>query len=215
MIRRVGGRILFGSMLVLIAIVSVAIVIAVLVRSRPSSIRSRVARAVGSELHLETTIGDLSVHFRPHASLVATDVALRIPGRGDLPPFVAIDRLSVEANPFRLATELLRGHVDGVHVEGLRITIPPQNAGEQSASALMKASATRSRFGFTCSKCATSGSIARSRSGPTCPTPFRRARCTRKDPWDRGSRRLRICRSRASTASGTPISTRSPALAGC
>jgi len=144
MIRRVGGRVLFGIACTLIAALSVAIVVAVVIRSRPSSIRSRVARAVGLELHLDTTIGGLSVRFRPHASLNATDVALRIPGRGDVPPFVAIDRLSVEANPFRLASEILRGHVDAVHVEGLRITIPPSSSEDRPARAMLKSTAGRS-----------------------------------------------------------------------
>src|SRR5690242_5319152 len=106
MIRRIGGRILLGALFACVAMVSVAIVVAVVIRSRPSSIRARVARAIGQELHLEATIGGLSVRFRSRASLEATDVALRMPGRGDLPPFIAIDRLSVEANPIRLASDI-------------------------------------------------------------------------------------------------------------
>lgn len=137
--RRIGGRVLFGTALVLIAVLSVTIVIAVFLRTRPAYIRGRVARAIGSELHLEAAIGGLSVRFRPHASLVATDVELRSPGRSDVPPFVAIDRLSVEANPFRLASEILRGHVHGVHVEGLRITIPPSQPSDRPSPSLLKA----------------------------------------------------------------------------
>ena len=144
MIRRVGGRILLGILLTCVAIVSIAIVVAVVIRSRPSSIRARVARAIGQQLHLEATIGGLSVRFRSRASLEATDVALRIPGRGDLPPFIAIDRLSVEANPVRLASDIVRGHVQGVHVEGLRITIPPQGSREAPAHATITAPSKRS-----------------------------------------------------------------------
>ena len=143
MIRRVGGRVLFAVACALIAVLSLAIVVAVVRRSRPSSIRSRVALAIGQQLHLDATIGGLSVRFRPHASLDATDVALRIPGRADVPPFVAIDRLSVEANPFRLASEILRGHVDAVEVEGLRITIPP-GPEDRPAPARLRAPAGRS-----------------------------------------------------------------------
>ena len=138
MIRRIGGRVLFGTALVLVAILSVAVVVALFVRTRPAYIRGRVARAVGGELHLEAAIGGLEVRFRPHASLVATDVTLRTPGRSDMPPFVAIDRLSVEANPFRLASEILRGHVHVVHVEGLRITSPPSSPADPPAPPLLE-----------------------------------------------------------------------------
>jgi hypothetical protein len=92
---------------------------------RPGRIKTRVERVVSSHLHLTTTIKDLSIHFRTRAVLEASGVEIRVPARPDLPPFIAIERLSVEANPFRLATEIVRGRVQLVHVEGLRITIPP------------------------------------------------------------------------------------------
>jgi hypothetical protein len=95
---------------------------------RPGHIKTRVERVVSSHLHLSTTIKDLSLHFRTRAVLEASGIEVRVPNQPDLPPFISIDRLSVEANPFRLATELIRGRVQLVQVEGLRITIPPGNA---------------------------------------------------------------------------------------
>jgi hypothetical protein len=101
---------------------------ALLLLLRPGHIKTRVERVVGSHLHLTTTIKDLSLHFRTRAVLEANGIEVRVPDQPDLPPFIFIDRLSIEANPFRLATELIRGRVQFVQVEGLRITIPPGNA---------------------------------------------------------------------------------------
>jgi hypothetical protein len=100
---------------------------------RPEHLKARIERAVSANLHLTTTIGALAVHYRKRASFEASGIELRVPDRPDLPPFIAIDRLSVEANPVRLATELLRGRVAFVEVDGLRITIPP---GDDSHPAL-------------------------------------------------------------------------------
>jgi hypothetical protein len=95
---------------------------------RPGHIKTRAERVVSNHLHLTTTVKDLSLHFRTRAVLEASGIEVRVPDHADLPPFISIDRLSVEANPFRLATELIRGRVQLVQVEGLRITIPPGNA---------------------------------------------------------------------------------------
>jgi hypothetical protein len=95
---------------------------------RPGRIKTRVERVVSERLQLTTTIRDLSVHLRTRAVLEAAGIEVRVPSRPDLPPFISIDRLTVEANPFRLATEIIRGRVQLVHVEGLRIAIPPGEA---------------------------------------------------------------------------------------
>jgi hypothetical protein len=102
--------------------------LATLVLLRPGRIKTRVERVVSSHLHLTTTIKDLSLHFRTRALFEASGIEVHVPDQPDLPPFISIDRLSVEANPFKLATELIRGRVQLVQVEGLRITIPPGKA---------------------------------------------------------------------------------------
>ena len=101
---------------------------AALLLVRPGRVKMRVEQAVSKHLHLTTTIKDVSVSLRTRAVLEATGVEFRVPDRPDLPPFISIDRLTVEANPFRLATEIVRGRVQLVQVEGLRITIPPGEA---------------------------------------------------------------------------------------
>jgi hypothetical protein len=101
---------------------------ATVVLVRPGRIKARVERVVSTHFHLTMTIKDLSLHLRTRAVLEASGVEVRVPDRPDLPPFISIDRLSVEANPFRLATEIIRGHVQIVHAEGVRITIPPGEA---------------------------------------------------------------------------------------
>lgn len=115
-------------LLAAVTVMLVASGAAALVMLRPGRVKRRVEQVLSEHLHLTTTIKDLSLSLRAHAVMEATGIELRVPERPDVPPFIAIDRLTVEANPFRLATEIIRGHVQVVHVEGLRITIPPGEA---------------------------------------------------------------------------------------
>ena len=83
----------------------------------------------------------LSVRLLPIASVEGRGIELRVPDRPDLPPFIAIDRFNLRGTPWHIVTELVRGHVNRVQVDGLKITIPPGNV--QSA-AIKQAAAARS-----------------------------------------------------------------------
>jgi hypothetical protein len=137
MTRRRAYLFLAASAIVVIAAWATALVVL-----RPSHLRARIERVVSRHLHLTTTIGELSVHWRGRAVLEADDVALRVPDRPDLPPFVAIERVTIESSPTRLFGELLRGRVQLVHMDGLTITIPP---GEAKAQAMQGASKGRDK----------------------------------------------------------------------
>ena len=96
-------------------------VLAAMVALRPASLRPRVEAALSDGLKLDATIGSLVLSFAPRPRVSGTGVVLRIPGRADLPPFATVDRFWVEIGliPF------LRGRVDTIHMEGLKIVVPP------------------------------------------------------------------------------------------
>lgn len=89
---------------------------------------SAMARArFGSELHFET----MTVSLFPHVSVNATGVAFRQHGRTDVPPLFTIDRVQVEAGIAGLIGPYRRAH--RMVFDGLRITVPPREAGASRA----------------------------------------------------------------------------------
>ena len=107
------------------AVVVVSLGVAGYVLVRPSRIKPRIERAVTAHLHLVTTIGDLTIHLLPRAGVEGHRLELRVPDHPELPPFVAIDHFTVGSTPVALVTGLLRGHIGTVHVDGMKIVVPP------------------------------------------------------------------------------------------
>ena len=91
---------------------------------RPESLRSRIEHTIAEHLHLATTLGAVSVSLSPRPMVVGERLQLRLPNQPDLPPILTIDRFSVRVG----VMGMLRGHVGVVHVDGLRIAIPPGDA---------------------------------------------------------------------------------------
>lgn len=92
---------------------------------RPLNVKQRIEKASAAHLHLDTTIGDLSITLFPRAGVDGHKLELRVPNHPELPPFVAIEHFTVSSTPVALVIGLLRGHVGVVQVEGMKIVIPP------------------------------------------------------------------------------------------
>jgi hypothetical protein len=112
----------FGAL----AIVVVSLGVTGYILVRPSRIKPKIERVATEHLHLVTTIGDLSIHLFPRAGVEGHRLELRLPDHPELPPFVAIDHFTVgSTTPVALVTSMLRGHIGTVHVDGMKIVVPP------------------------------------------------------------------------------------------
>ena len=88
---------------------------------RPARVKALVERGLSDHLNLTTALTGLTVHVLPRPRIDGTGLTLRLPGRPDLPPFISIDRFSVDVG--LLST--LRRHVGTVRAEGLHVAVPP------------------------------------------------------------------------------------------
>ncbi|HYN07154.1 MAG TPA: AsmA-like C-terminal region-containing protein [Vicinamibacterales bacterium] len=118
-----------GRRLVLwIAGSGVAIALALLATTawmlRPEWIRPRVTAALSERLNLETTLDEVSIVLWPRPRISGSGLRMRVPGRPDLPPFIAIDHFWVDAGPFTI----WKRRVGTVHLDGLKIAVPPSEA---------------------------------------------------------------------------------------
>jgi hypothetical protein len=91
---------------------------------RPAYLTPVVADGLSRHLNLEATIGEITVSLLPRPRISGTGLAIRVPDRPDLPPFISIDRFYVDAGLF----SVLRRHVGTVHADGLKIAVPPAGA---------------------------------------------------------------------------------------
>ena len=108
-----------------IGLIVLAILAAVsFVLLRPERLKARLTAGLAKHLSLDVEIADISVSLLPRPQVVGTRLVLKVPGRPDLPPFVSIERFTVAVGPL----SVLRKHVDTVHVDGLRIVVPPAAA---------------------------------------------------------------------------------------
>lgn len=92
--------------------------------ARPSKITQMVRDGAAERLDLDVTIDHVEVHLLPRPAVSGRGVALRLPGRPDLPPFVAIDEFRVNIG----LLSLVRKRVDTVYAKGLHIAVPPSEA---------------------------------------------------------------------------------------
>lgn len=91
---------------------------------RPAYLERQLVDGLSHHLGLDAAIGDVSVQFFPRPRVSGGDMTLRIPNRPDLPPFISIARFYVDVG----LLSALRKHVETVHVDGLKITVPPKDA---------------------------------------------------------------------------------------
>jgi hypothetical protein len=111
-----------------IAVSGVAIVLALVAATawvlRPEFIRSKLTAELTQRLNLETTIDDVSIVLWPRPRINGSGLTMRVPGRPDLPPFIAIQHFWVDAGPFTMWKQ----RVGTVHLDGLKIAVPPSGA---------------------------------------------------------------------------------------
>jgi hypothetical protein len=90
---------------------------------RPAHIKAMIVAGLTRHLNLDTSLDEVSLSLLPRPTITATRLVLRLPNRPDLPPFISIERLSVGADLF----SVIRKHVNTVHADGLRISVPPSD----------------------------------------------------------------------------------------
>ncbi len=121
-------RLFTRRLLIWIAAVSVATVILLVAATawmlRPASLTPRITALLSSRLNLETTIDDVAIALWPRPRISGSGLRMRVPGRPDLPPFISIEHFWVDAGPLTL----WRQRVDTVHLDGLKIAVPPSEA---------------------------------------------------------------------------------------
>lgn len=91
---------------------------------RPAWLTPRITALLTSRLNLETTIDNISIGFWPRPRISGSGLRMRVPGRPELPPFISIEHFWVDAGPLTL----WRQRVDTVHLDGLKIAVPPSEA---------------------------------------------------------------------------------------
>jgi hypothetical protein len=91
---------------------------------RPAHLRALVSDGLTRHLNLDATVAEISVSLVPRPRITGRGLTVRVPGRPDLPPFISIDRFSVDAGLFAV----LRKHVGTVHADGLKISVPPSGS---------------------------------------------------------------------------------------
>jgi hypothetical protein len=124
-------RLLSRRLFLWIAATSVAIVIALAAATawmlRPASLTPRITALLTSRLNLDTTIDHVSIGVWPRPRISGSGLRMRVPGRPELPPFISIEHFWVDAGPLTL----WRRRVDTVHLDGLKIAVPPSGARSQ------------------------------------------------------------------------------------
>jgi hypothetical protein len=111
-----------------IAASGVAIVLALVAATawvlRPEWIRPKLTAELSQRLNLDTTLDEVSIVLWPRPRISGSGLTMRVPGRPDLPPFIAIDHFWVDAGPFTVWKQ----RVGTVHLDGLKIAVPPSEA---------------------------------------------------------------------------------------
>lgn len=110
--------------LVGVALTAAIVAVGYLAELRPERLRTRIAGALATRFNAEVTIEDLAISVLPRIRVSGGGLTLRVRNRPDLPPFIAITRFSMDLQPFSVA----RRHVKTVHLDGLRIQVPPSEA---------------------------------------------------------------------------------------
>jgi hypothetical protein len=91
---------------------------------RPAVLKPKVEATLSDRLNLQVTIAELSVSLLPRPRVSGKGLTFRIPGRPDLPPFIDIGRFWMDVG---LLT-VLRRHVETVHLDDMKIAVPPDKS---------------------------------------------------------------------------------------
>jgi AsmA-like protein len=109
------------------AALAIALVIfAASVPLRSSTLKRQIIETLAERLDSEVSLDDLSLRFYPRLRAEGKGLLIRHRRRPDLPPLIAVKRFSVDAD----LIGVLRKRVSHVSLEGLDISIPPDEDGD-------------------------------------------------------------------------------------
>ena len=93
---------------------------------RPASLKPRVEAKLSEHLNLDVTIEDLFITVLPRPQVRGTGMTFRIKNRPDLPPFVHVGSFWMDIG----LLSVIRHHVDTVHLDDMKIAVPPGKKSE-------------------------------------------------------------------------------------
>lgn len=95
---------------------------------RTGEVKRRVTTALAAALNCDVTLDALDVRFVPTIRISGERIAIRLHDRPELPPIIEASRFTVGLGLF----SMYRRHVDTVHLDGLKLNIPPprQSSGD-------------------------------------------------------------------------------------
>jgi hypothetical protein len=91
---------------------------------REDAIRERIRATLAARFNADVAIEQLNLSTSPSLRLTGGGITMRVRGRPELPPFISIDRFVIDLEPF----SIVRRHVDTVHIDGLKVQVPPEEA---------------------------------------------------------------------------------------
>lgn len=102
-----------GAIVVLFVVAAVAL--------RAGALRPRVVSALAEALNCDVSLDQLDVQLVPVMKVTGSGLSIRLRGRPQLPPYLEVTRFTVHLG----LLSVLRRHVDTVHLEGMRLNVPP------------------------------------------------------------------------------------------
>jgi len=117
--RRIVRWILFSTLAVVLVLVGLGAL-----ALRPERIKAQIVAELTARLKADVSIDSVKLILLPRVQLSGRHLTLRVKSRPDLPPFITIEKFWMDLSPL----EALRHHVDAVHVDGLKIMIPPSES---------------------------------------------------------------------------------------
>ena len=96
---------------------------AVLARQlQPEQLRLRIVGALSSRMNADVTLDHLEMQLVPRPRVSGSGLVIRVRDRADLPPFISMAKFEMDVG----LLSITRHHVNTVHVDGLRINVPPK-----------------------------------------------------------------------------------------
>jgi hypothetical protein len=92
------------------------------------TLRRRMVNYLSTRLDAEVELGDLSLRAFPRLRVDGANLTIRKRGRTDIPPLISVTTFHADAN----LMGLLRKHVSHVQLDGLEISIPPNDHSDTS-----------------------------------------------------------------------------------
>ena len=116
---------------ILVALASTAVIIVIMLAAAiPLSsniLRRRLIATLSDRLNSDVDLGDLSLRVLPRLYVEGSDLHIRERGRSGVPPLIAVKKFYVNAG----LLGLVRKHVAHAEVDGLVISIPPDDKDEK------------------------------------------------------------------------------------